>query len=57
MSKKKWISCGDCVYLPACKCGQTRLENVDTNSKIYSDIGCFEHEQHLSNKQLKLFKD
>jgi len=55
MKSRKWIICGDCKYLSVCKCGQLRLHNVDINSKIYNDIGCFDYDQYLNDKQLKLF--
>ncbi|MDD3013965.1 MAG: hypothetical protein PHC34_09715 [Candidatus Gastranaerophilales bacterium] len=55
MKSKEWISCGDCKYLHECKCGQLRIQNVDADSKIYNDIGCFDYEQYSNNKQLKLF--
>jgi len=54
MKSKVWIICGDCKYLQECKCGQARVKNVDINSKIYNDIGCFDYEQYGDNKQLKL---
>lgn len=58
MSKKNWNCCGECKYLSQCPSGQTRIENVDPNSDIYSDIGCYNYEQYYlltRDKQLKLF--
>ncbi|EKE04341.1 MAG: hypothetical protein ACD_20C00086G0031 [uncultured bacterium] len=55
---KKWIICGECKYFYDCKAGQSRMQNVDINSKVYPEIGCYEHEQYLlqiSDRQMKLF--
>lgn len=55
---KKWIICGECQFFHDCKAGQARMKNVDINSKVYNEIGCYEHEQYIiqtQDKQLKLF--
>ncbi len=55
---KKWIICGECEHFNLCKSGQSRMHNVESNSAVYSDIGCFNHEQYIKqtqSAQLKLF--
>ncbi len=52
--KKQWITCGSCQFLTKCKAGKAKLINVDTNSPVYNEIGCFDYEQ-ASPKQIKLF--
>jgi len=54
MTKKQWIICGNCIYLDKCHAGKAKLINVDVNSSIYNDIGCYDHEQ-INPKQMKLF--
>ena len=54
---KKWVKCGECEHFSKCNAGQARMQNVDINSKIYNEIGCYAHEQYLlqtTGKQLKL---
>jgi hypothetical protein len=55
---KKWITCGDCKHFANCKAGQARMQNIDINSKIYNEIGCFGFEQYflqIDGRQIKLF--
>ena len=58
MSRKNWIICGDCNFFSKCKAGQNKMQNVEINSKIYFEIGCYEYEQYYlsaDGRQLKLF--
>ena len=54
MSKKQWIICGNCIYLEKCQAGKTKIVDIDVNSPIYNEIGCYDHEQ-INPKQQKLF--
>ena len=54
MTKKQWIVCGTCQHLEKCSAGKAKLINVEYNSAVYNDIGCFDYKQ-VSPKQIKLF--
>jgi len=58
MAKKQWIICGTCKYLSKCTAGNAKLINIDINSPVYNDIGCFDFQQYydlINPKQMKLF--
>ena len=55
---KKWFICLECEYLTECKAGKARTYELSVNSRVYSDVGCFNQEQYFiqkSRKQLRLF--
>lgn len=53
MAKREWIICGNCIYFDKCPSGKAKLINVDKNSAVYNEIGCYDYEQ-VSPKQMKL---
>lgn len=58
MVGKKWIICAECYHLQNCKAGQARLHGLDSDSRVYREIGCFDEEVYrdqISHKQLRLF--
>ena len=58
MAKKIFMICGNCKYLSVCKTGKSRIIDIDVNSEVYNDIGCFGYEQYYfltQPKQITLF--
>lgn len=58
MTKKTWIACFSCKFIDKCLSGKSRIVNVQSDSPVFEDIGCFGHEQYknqIEPKQLKIF--
>jgi len=55
LPRKKWFICGECEFFTECVAGQNKMQNIYVDSKVYAEIGCFEHEQYYLSRQLKIF--
>jgi|GEM_PF-2093533 len=60
LAGKKWTICGECEYFYECKAGKNKMNGISSDSPVYREIGCYNHEQYfqqINGRQLSFFNN